>query len=752
VAENLNSHRNPYETIMTLPIQSLLARAFSVTLCGTLLAACGGGSGSTPETTVSVMENQSLGSIFAGRGTVPQNSPATAPVTTSPVAPTKMITTVQMQSTSAKIAQTNVPFTFGQIFKAGDLQNNTVLTGRFDNGDAVPLQIDVKATHADGSVRHAVVSGVIPTLAAGQTRTLQLVGGGTAATGTAATTAQLLNSGFTAAFSATVNGIVYQASADQLIKDGKATTWLAGPNVTEWHVSAPLTAADGTQHRHLTARFAVRWYEGSKKARVDVAIENNWAYEPSPQNYTYDAQFLIGGKPVYVKPGFVHYHRARWRQLGWWGTAAPELNVKHDTAYLLATRALPNYDQSITVPESHLATIKTKWTGAITEPMNVGVANGYMPSTGGRNDIGLQPGWNVVYLLSMDSRARDIALGTASLAGTWPTHYRDKLTDKPISVIDYPYMTILGRPGDTYNRPLKRSEAFPACASVEICKNPFTADTSHQPNFAYLPYLVTGDYYYLEELQFWTMWSVFSSNPYYREFEKGLVHPDQVRGQAWTLRTLAEAAYITPDGHPLKSHFTRVMDSNLDWFNQTYVTGTTTSNPLGIITNGYSIVYSGNTGIGPWQDDFFTSAIGHAAELGFTKAEPLLRWKAKFPIDRMIGQGSCWIGGAMYTMKVRDSKTSPIYADIAQAFKASSPDYTTLACASAEMAKSQKLAVGEMWGYSTSTVGYPSNMQPALAYSADTGSAEGKRAWAQFAARTVKPDYSGAPQFAIVPR
>ncbi len=30
---------------------------------------------------------------------------------------------------------------------------------------------------------------------------------------------------------------------------------------------------------------------------------------------------------------------------------------------------------------------------------------------------------------------------------------------------------------------------------------------------AYLPYLVTGDYFYLEELQFWASWNVFALEP-----------------------------------------------------------------------------------------------------------------------------------------------------------------------------------------------------------------------------------------------
>ena len=31
-----------------------------------------------------------------------------------------------------------------------------------------------------------------------------------------------------------------------------------------------------------------------------------------------------------------------------------------------------------------------------------------------------------MYLLSMDKRAKDVMLGTADLAGSWSSHFRDK--------------------------------------------------------------------------------------------------------------------------------------------------------------------------------------------------------------------------------------------------------------------------------------------------------------------------------------
>lgn len=735
---------------MKLTLHTLKFRAACSVLFGAALAACGGGGTAEPTNPVlmsGVGADLPSTSLSTATAYVPQSRGTT---TQSPSSTVAAITDVRIEST-ASLVQTNVPVTFGQVFTPGHLGVSDGLAGRLDNGTMIPLQVDVKATHADGSVRHAIISAVLPSLGAGETRTVGLVRTSKSVAASVDGTA-LLNAGFSASFSATLGGVRYSASADELIKSGKATVWLAGANVNEWHVSAPLTNSSGAQHPHLAARFAIRWYRGANKARVDVAIENNWAYEPAPRNFTYDANLVVGGKTAYSKAGLNHLHHARWRKLAWWGSTSPQVNIKHNSAYLIGTRAVPNYDQSLSIPESVLASLKTEWTGLKTEPMGVGLAVPGMPMTGGRRDIGLLPGWTVTYLLSMDKRAHEVTFGTADLSGSWSSHYRDKQTGYPVSLVDYPYMTIYGRPGDTWNSAKKRSEAFPSCAGTDLCTTPNKHDVSHQPNLVYVPYLVTGDYYYLEELQFWSMWSAFSSNPHYRGFEKGLLNAEQVRGQAWALRNLAEVAYITPDAHPLKSHFTGILDANLDWYNTRYAPGAATSNALGFITNGYAVVYNSNTGLAPWMDDFFTSAVGHTAELGFTKAASLLKFKIKSPIERMVGDGACWVGASEYVMKVRDSATSPLYATIAQVYAATSYKFTSSPCGSATMASLLGLKVGEMSGYPSATSGYPANLQPALAYAADADGTRGAQAWILFEQRSSKPNYALSPQFAIKPR
>jgi hypothetical protein len=183
------------------------------------------------------------------------------------------------------------------------------------------------------------------------------------------------------------------------------------------------------------------------------------------------------------------------------------------------------------------------------------------------------------------------------------------------------------------------------------------------------------------------------------------------------------------------------------------------------------------------MDDFFTWSTGYLVELGFTKAKPLLDWKAKFAVGRMTDPGFCWVDAATYFITVRDSPNAPLFTTFSQAYKAtmragegsatkpSGPmvnstgqDYLSLPCGSQAQAdwRTQKdkddgvvripWTMGEMPLYSFSVEGFPSNMQPALAVAADSGIPNSKKAWDIFIKRPIKPDYSTGPQFAIVPR
>lgn len=745
--------------------------AFSLAVA-TLLAACGGGasavdSGATATAAV-------ITRVTTGNTPVTTSPTVLTPVTNSAPTPVEnvaigtVLTDVRLQNTGTT-AQTNVPFTFGQAFPAGALSTTDGLAAKLADGTVVRLQTDVKATHADGSIRHAVISGVLPMLASGQTQTLQLAKS-TLPAKSSLTPQSLAAVGLTGSVNITVNGVKYTASLTDGLAAANPINWLSGSVANEWIVNAPLKNASGVVHPLLTARFDVRWYSGlTKQARVEFVVENNKTFV-SASGYTYDVNLELGGKSVYSKNAMTHYSRSRWHQTFWWNTA-PALNVQLNTAYLIASKAVSNYDRTFAPTDVELNQLAATVDSTNTGPMAIGPVNPYMGTTGGRGDIGSLPVWSVMYLLSMDQRAKNVMMAAADGSGSWSIHYRDENTGYPVRTDNETNKRISTHGNLNWTGPLP----VPRCVNNDNtkCETPYTADTAHQPSLVYLPYLVTGDYYYLEELQFWAASNPLETDPGNSGLGQGLVRWQQVRGQAWSLRTLGHVAFITPDAHPLKSYFVKQVDNNLNFYNTTYVTGN--PNKLGAYDGSGEGAFQSSTSA-PWQDDFLTWSFGYLAELGFTKANTILQWKAQYPVGRMTSPDFCWVMASSYGLHFRDNDTGPVFDSFDKLFKsnfASDMVYndnvvqianpvgsklSDLSCGSQAQANWLGKAnggiwpVGQMVGYANSALGYPANMQPALAVAASAGAPNASKAWTTFMARASKPDYKSAPQWAIIPR
>lgn len=555
---------------------------------------------------------------------------ATTPACAAPILAGNTVTDVQIVNTGAD--QSNVPITFGQVFAEGDLAiSSNSLVGNIGSA-TIPLQLNAKATHPDGSLRHAVISAVIPAISSGQTLTMSLKKTLSPVANSPSSPADLLNAGFIASINVMIGGVAYTASADSLLA-GSYTQWVEGSIANEWEVSAPLhqVSNPSTLHPHLAARFGIRAY-GTTSARVEVVVENDWAYEPNPQNFTYDVNFVVNGVTAYSKIGLVHYHHARWRKMAWFGIP-PSVDVIPNKSYLIASKAVPNYDQTVSLTTNGINGLccdaASKWgfnaartntNGTYSDsnnrvgPMGQGILNVDMASTGGRSEIGPLTSRGAMYLINSDKRIKDVMLAEGDLAGSWSIHYRDKATGLPLSTDLYPCATLPGNsPSVCVGGPssISKDWAFPALVTPKT--TPMRPDASHEPSLAYLPYLVTGDYYYLEELQFWTIYNWVQKNYGNRTSTlnsawNGLVRGDQLRGQAWDLRTLGETAYITPDNHPLKSHFKNRLADNLAFYQEVFVSGN--PNAFGVLAGVGLPYYYSNAIEYDQQKTFTVSNVG----------------------------------------------------------------------------------------------------------------------------------------------
>ena len=548
------------------------------------------------------------------------------------------VTTVTLRPRAGQPAK-GVPITFGQVFKKGDIKQG-VLVG----APGASVQADVKRKYDDGSVRFAVISVMVPELA-GETAVALGDGVGAPAAGPLPVqAADLLKTDFGATVTLRFpDGAERSASARKLLEaaGAGARTWLAGPVATEWLLDGLPMDKDGKADPDLRVQFQVRAYAGCKAVRVSVVVENcldTWA-----GNIGYDVAVALGkeGKVVYEKKDVNHRRLSRWRKECWWPAAPPQADVVHNLAYLSASGALPNYDRSVTIPEKALAALAAQWArSSETDIMGSGSLTKYMPTTGGRPEIGPYPNWTVQYLLSMDPRAKAVVLGNGDLAGSWPIHVRSSRTGRILTLDERPKFWISGyREGDK-ERPLWQPDrkAPPPRRTAGGKEDPYylSPDVAHMGSFAYVPYLVTGDFYYLEEACFWGNYALLAQWPVPRQDAKGIMS-DQIRGNAWGLRNIADAGFIAPDGDPEARYFEQKIQNNLAGmtarmygppeYNTMGFWGarTVTDARIGDAANPQWMITA------PWEHDFLIWSLHHLTELGYGEAaKPRdfeLRWQ-----------------------------------------------------------------------------------------------------------------------------
>lgn len=482
----------------------------------------------------------------------------------------------------------------------------------------------------------------------------------------------------------------------QMIKSGTEAR-LQGPVALEYTIVTPfIEKGSGKEHPQLTARIHARFTQDPTGDRHDVALENNWTFQPNPGNLVYDLKISRGGKVVRSQPAFTHYHHARWHTLVQ-PHGAPQVRLVRDMPYFFASHATWNYALDLDIPESVLAEEAARLVKRSDDPMDGAFITPYFPTTGGRPEIGPLPRWTALYLITQDERARASMLANADAAATIPIHYRDKDTDNPVDLDRHPGIAL--RTGQAKGR-----DALPQTIPAET---PWTPDTAHQGSFAFIPYLVTGDRYYLDETLFWASWNLAAMNPDYREQAKGLIHANEIRGQAWTLRSLSEAAYALPDNDQQQSYYRKILKDNLEWYVRHYPNNPTPDavSPLGAMEQGDKI---GQTA--PWQNDFMALVVGLIAQREDPQAKTYFDWLSRFTVGRFTHEddGFCRSRAPGYWIRIRDKQGKPI-PTWDELYKANWPDDPDCS------------AQKSIDGYPEAAIGYPAIALAMLAMSRALG-------------------------------
>jgi Ca2+-binding RTX toxin-like protein len=548
--------------------------------------------------------------------------------------------------------------TFGQVFVAGDLPAGTTLMALV-NGVQVPVQMDVTSRYDDGSVKMAVLSVERPDIAAGQSLDVVLV----RATGTTAPAPVVDLAAISAAHSFVVDlaiegrapmQIDVLAALRQAIADGSADFWQKGALATQARVEIPIDASSMRLVFDVTA-----FRDGGLS--VDALFNNDRAMEAIGGRVNYTTVVRMDGREVTretVSQGqYQNWHRefSSDGTDGGQGLGTPTdgwLNIRHDIAYLQKSGAIARYDLSIGAYETRLEGYATKIaTDAMWgEPLyNYDVLQA-MGSVGTRSDIGFVTGNIAAWLQTQDARAAAYVMGQAHAAGSAPWNLWDAANDTWLNTDNYPklwsdYRGGTGTPGDPNSTGL--TQQIPGDTGWGL------AD-SHQPNLSFVPYIMTGERWILDNVNAQASWSVMTKWPDPSRLADGtdqIVDFIQVRSAAWSMREVEGAAWINPDGSAEQAYFGSVSNENWKYIISKIPEWTAMQGEAhGWLPGLYQARLT------PWQQDFFAHMTIVAAARGNEDAMTVLKWTSNFLIGRFTNEANGFESrdGAGYQLRVAD--------------------------------------------------------------------------------------------------
>ncbi len=547
-----------------------------------------------------------------------------APTPPQPSSSTEVVGFIFQNPTNQSLPAQHI--VFGHPFVEGRLKtaSSVAVVQATSGSSSVPVQISVKATHTDGSVKHAVLVAQQPSLDADSSLPLMLTTksasniGSTVDLGKFPSASVTISMTITQPASQTFNVDVSSALKTAL-SSNSVSYFFQGPMATQGRIILPVVSS------FRLALDITLFSDGSYS--VDIQYLNDIAMAPVGGTIVYSTTIASNVKTVYSAADLTHYQYQTWHYV-YYSNQEPLVNVQFDVLSLIQTNAIPPYNYTRGINEGLVTfTMNSIDSDTWGQPFdNYGVTKA-MPMTGGRADLGPLPLYTTAWIISQNNYIRQYMLGWGEAAGSTPLNYFAKNESRWLNVFDYPRLWLDTR-----------------CISYSICPTQFTEentwqlDTAHLPNLAFVPYMITGRRYYLDRMEAVAAWVASTTWDALRrqggEAEMGLLYGEQLRGAAWGLREVVYAKYISPDDTPMRSYYDKMVFNHLSWLNnQTDSWTAKTGEVYGIML---AFAYGGDFIVPPWQTDFFASTISTAQRQGDPLAKQFLKWSKNWDVGRFL--------------------------------------------------------------------------------------------------------------------
>src|SRR5262249_41158677 len=434
----------------------------------------------------------------------------------------------------------------------------------------------------------------------------------------------------TASATLTIGGVIYTAALPSSVS---TDTWLSGPLAYEGRsVVAPISSANGQPHPFLRVIFDTRVYSDGA-GRVDFTVENVLD-KVGAQAVTYDVVLSVNGASVFTKAAVQHFYLTRWRK-AFTIASTSMATITPDMTPFNVSGALPPY-----LP---VVANRVDATNLSSDPlygiMGTGALITDMSEHGGRGSLAPYPDWTARYLVYKDPAQRVFVLANGDLSGSWPVHVRESETSSNSGVGTGRFVSLNQRPTIWYDQraeaagvdfihgsplpireytplcPPPPAAPFAGCQAVPAGQTRLIPDNAHVPSLAFVPYLLTGDRYYADEMMFWADYAMLRTyNGDGIRGSLGILANGEVRGYGWVMRNLADAAAYHPDA-AVRAYLSEKVLANLQWLDNYANSQDPVANPLKFLWPGYRP----ETGfISLWEQTYLAWGIDRANRHGVT--------------------------------------------------------------------------------------------------------------------------------------
>ncbi len=513
------------------------------------------------------------------------------------------------------------PVTFSRIGAEGDFTDGIT---PFVGGRELPAQVDVLRRAPDGSIRHALVSFVLPILRPSGTVRIDWLNQAPAAPpdfqwGPNPTLIDLkltITPEAGSALTSDLSTLLNRGLADPIVK-----VLHDGPVMKEYEIHDVPKDDQGTPDPLLDVYWRLRFFSGESSFRVCAIVENceMW-YDGMPFqpfiNYS-GVEVAHNGQPIFTEVPFKQYDMSRYRILCWTGDPLENIHRRPNYDYWVKGRFVPLYNKRHPFTRADVDDKFTSpnWQYNPEEDdriMGSGIIYKHMPATGGRSDIGPYPAWTVCYLLTgAQGTYEKILHADGNGGGCFWIHIREDVDTPGYRVENY------------VKPPRYDSRLMPYSEDIKV-----RPDGAHTPSIGYISYLLTGDKYYAEEMSFWAS--------YHLGFwpHEGLIHTYTERHQAWCLRLVVDAAFILPETHPLQDYFHQSLLTNFQNYNTRFVQSSRRVHYI----KDTDLKSSGRTNwvnsrrCSTWQYAWIVWALHNAVTKGYDTAIPMRDWAAEYII------------------------------------------------------------------------------------------------------------------------